>query len=150
MREELIQILEDYPNQKEREFSGNDLAFYILREARDAVANALPSDLRSAFKINASAGQGTWAEVPWIGIFDREITESAIHGYYIVYLFSANMSAEYLSTNQRWTFFRDTFGPRMAREKISIAATALRRMLADIDDMVEERIDLASGRELGV
>jgi len=56
VREELIQILEDYPNQKEREFSGNDLAFYILREARDAVANALPSDLRGTLKVYASAG----------------------------------------------------------------------------------------------
>lgn len=45
----------------------------------------------------ASAGIGYWTEIPWIDVFDREITESAQKGYYVVYLFREDMSGVYLS-----------------------------------------------------
>jgi len=42
-------------------------------------------------------GQGQWAEIPWIGLFNPEVTTSAKRGYYIVYLFSVDMMAVVLS-----------------------------------------------------
>ena len=45
-----------------------------------------------AYKIQGSIGQGNPAEIPWICVFDLEITSSAQDGYYIVYLFKSDMS----------------------------------------------------------
>lgn len=61
-------------------------------------------------QIQASLGQGNWATIPWIAIFDKKITTSASQGYYIVYLFSADMTRLYLSLNQGWLYFANTFG----------------------------------------
>lgn len=48
-------------------------------------------------KIEASVGKGNRASIPWIGIFDPKITQSASHGYYLVYLFSRKGNSVYLS-----------------------------------------------------
>lgn len=38
-----------------------------------------------------SPGKGNWSTVPWVAIFDPSITEAAERGFYVVYLFSADM-----------------------------------------------------------
>src|SRR5690606_22031386 len=44
-----------------------------------------------------SVGQGRWADVPWIGIFDKSITTSAQKGYYVCILFGDNMNSVFLT-----------------------------------------------------
>ena len=53
---------------------------------------------------------GRWAHVPWVGLFDPAITDGAQHGFYIVYLFSADMKRVYLSINQGTTEVKDELG----------------------------------------
>lgn len=55
---------------------------------------------RNRYLIKASYGNSNWANIPWIAIFDKEITVTAQEGYYIVILFNADMSGFYLSLNQ--------------------------------------------------
>ena len=47
--------------------------------------------------VKSAIGMGTFADVPWICIFDDRITEKASDGHYPVYLFSADMESLYLS-----------------------------------------------------
>lgn len=47
-----------------------------------------------------SIGKGQWTNVPWIAIMDNRNTRNIQRGEYVVYLFSEDMSAVYLTLNQ--------------------------------------------------
>ena len=42
------------------------------------------------FDIKGSAGQGQWADIPWIAFLNPSVTDRASQGYYVVYLFQSN------------------------------------------------------------
>lgn len=50
--------------------------------------------------VSASIGQGNKTSYPWLAVLDTRITNSVLKGYYIVYLFSDDMSELYLTFNQ--------------------------------------------------
>lgn len=60
----------------------------------------LPERLRPSFshraQVKGSAGMGTLADVPWVGLFDLEGPASAQHGFYLVYLFAKDGSGVFL------------------------------------------------------
>ena len=56
--------------------------------------------LNEQYVVTGSVGQGNWASVPWIAIMNKAITTSTQRGYYIVYLFSEDMSRLYLTLAQ--------------------------------------------------
>jgi hypothetical protein len=82
-------------------------------------------------------------------VFDKEITESPMRGYFVMYFFRSDMSRVFLSLNQGWMFFRDTYGLELAKEKISTAARAYRKLLGPIGQFGYESISLGTERELG-
>ncbi len=95
------------------------------------------------YLVSGSAGQGSWATVPWIGIFNKAITKTAQEGYYIVYLFPADMSGVYLSLNQGWSFFENNFGVGPGRENIKKVSKSWRNKLhSHLDDFEVTEIDL--------
>jgi hypothetical protein len=103
----LLRVLTNYQTEKETQYSKNKLADFIRNEplSIDIISN-LDS---TKYKISASAGNGQWAVIPWLSIYDRKITESAQEGYYIVYLFTADLSGVYLSLNQGYTFYQKNY-----------------------------------------
>ena len=85
MREMVCKILNDYVLAKTQQFAGHVLGAYFR--------NNIPSIIYKTgivnsqeYLITGSVGQGQWATVPWVCIFDRNITTSATKGIYIVYL----------------------------------------------------------------
>jgi 5-methylcytosine-specific restriction enzyme A len=74
----------------------------LARQLREDAPKALTPLLAEPqrYKVEGSPGQGNWAKVPWISVFDILITESAQSGYYPVYLFRADRAGVYLSLNQ--------------------------------------------------
>ncbi|MBO6515445.1 MAG: DUF3578 domain-containing protein [Bacteroidia bacterium] len=94
----LRETLSNYLLEKANPFTGNWLADAIRNAHTDYLRTILGNDSR--YVVKGSAGQGRWAEIPWIAIMDRFITSTAQSGYYLVYLFSADMSRVYLSLNQ--------------------------------------------------
>lgn len=80
----------------------------------DFIRNVAPTEIQSSigsqsFVVEGSPGQGNWADVPWLAVFDPTITTSATRGYYVVYLFSADMEAVYLCLGQGTTSVREEF-----------------------------------------
>jgi 5-methylcytosine-specific restriction protein A len=73
-------------------------------------------ELPEIYSVKASAGNGSWAKVPWIAIFNKLVTESVMSGFYCVYLFRADFSGVYLSFNQGIADKRDQFGLGVSRE----------------------------------
>lgn len=98
-------ILKCYANECKQEFVNNNLA----KQIRHEFPNSISEILNNRYKVSGSAGMSKWAKVPWIGIFDEEISTSAQAGYDVVYLFAEDMQGVYLSVNQGYTYFRNLY-----------------------------------------
>ena len=62
----------------------------FIREAPPLELMLLAKE-QERYKVEGSPGQGNWAKVPWISVFDLLVTDSAQRGYYPVYLFRNDM-----------------------------------------------------------
>jgi 5-methylcytosine-specific restriction protein A len=107
------------------------------------------SAVSKKYKVEGSIGKTNFAQVPWICVFDLDITESAQEGYYIVYLFKADMSGLYLSLNQGWTQYESAYTQNVARLKIKKNSLQARKRLKSIGDFELKEIELLATRPLG-
>jgi hypothetical protein len=98
IREKLLYIMNNYVSAKAQPFGGNALGSYVRNDVPKEFQK-LPC-LNDKYVVTGSVGQGNWASVPWIAIMNKEITTSTQRGYYIVYLFSEDMSRLYLTLAQ--------------------------------------------------
>ena len=123
-----------------------------------AILNEIPariekylSDRKLAhlYKVKGSIGNGNIARVPWVGIFRKEITENAENGYYIVLLFSENMSSCYLSLNQGITAVEQRYTKNYALKKMEEAANHAWSYLEPSPELWRGKIPLASTGDLG-
>ncbi|NYR09202.1 DUF3578 domain-containing protein [Psychrobacter sp. BI730] len=148
MQKLLLNILENYKLAKLNDLTDHELAIYVRKKSVDILAHAISVDIER-YKLKGSVGQGQWADVPWIAVFDKSITQSATEGYYIVYLFRADMSGVYLSLNQGWTYFKDKYKTKLGREKITQVSNAWKDELSSaLNDFSYEKIDLKNGGKI--
>jgi 5-methylcytosine-specific restriction protein A len=112
-----LNILDQYSAATLSPLKNNQLAQYIRTDTKEIISSSINLDPQR-YRVHGSSGQGQWAVVPWIAIFDLEITNTATHGYYIVYLFTADMQGVYLSLNQGWTYYENEYGGKIGLEKI--------------------------------
>jgi 5-methylcytosine-specific restriction enzyme A len=103
----LTKFKDEYLKASSLVLKDNKFANYTRTDAIELVENVLQ---REDLKVSISVGQGNWAEIPWIGIFNPEITETATAGIYVVYLFSADMRSVYLCQGQGVTSVKNEFG----------------------------------------
>jgi len=140
-------------NKKSVKVSENPIASIILKTLPENVLRE-SNLLTEEYKIEGSVGKGNISEIPWICIFDKEITESAEKGYYIVFLIRADQSGFYLSLNQGWTQYEKAY-KTLARKEIKSNANKLKKILKGIEGFSFSEIDLkgnsdlAKGYELG-
>ncbi len=100
-------VFEEMVSAKERPLRGDSFADWFCNDARVIVEEILQ---RPDLVVDASAGKGNWAEVPWIGVFNPENTNSATTGIYVVYLFAPDGKRVFLSQGQGVTRVREEFG----------------------------------------
>ena len=80
------------------------------------IHNALPQVLNawtpnsSRYLIRASDGMGNLLRTPWVATMNREVTESAQEGYYLVYLFSADLKTLVLALGFGAQQFENAYG----------------------------------------
>ncbi|MFB0843451.1 MrcB family domain-containing protein [Paenibacillus oleatilyticus] len=98
IREHLEQVMRDYISAKTKPFSGHQLGT-LFRKTIPEQLRRLPF-IDEHYKIQGSIGQGNWANIPWIAILDKRITETTQRGEYVVYLFAEDMSCVYLTLAQ--------------------------------------------------
>lgn len=118
----------------------NEVANSLLIESK------LPS---KSYLQEGSIGAGNLVEIPWICIFDKEITLSAQNGYYIVFLFRSDMSGVYMSLNQGWTQYKNRYGAKIGREEIHKSAVRLKGYLKSNQGFSFEPINLMAKGNLG-
>lgn len=100
IRDILLDILSNYGAEKKTRFAQNKFINKIKSHYTEDISKIVAKDYGERYKVNASCGNGRWADCPWIAIFDSVVTSSAQYGYYIVYLFDKDMDCVYLSLNQ--------------------------------------------------
>jgi 5-methylcytosine-specific restriction protein A len=128
IREAITEILSDYSFAKSQSFSGHRLAKVVRRDLPSAVQAIIVED---RYLIEGSAGQGQWAEVPWVAVFGRLITKTARQGFYIVYLFRSDLNGVYLSLNQEVTSMREVYGTD-AKKSLVVRAADFRARLGSV------------------
>jgi len=95
----LENIMAQYVQAKSTAFKGHPLGT-VFRQTLPSKLKALPFLDEDFYKTEGSIGQGRWADVPWLAVLDKRITDSTQHGEYVVYLFAKDMSAIYLTLAQ--------------------------------------------------
>lgn len=142
-------IANSYLTQSENDFSDNPICKIITKKLPKLIVERANIN-SSNYSVTGSAGKGQFAEIPWIAVFRRSITETATKGIYIVYLYTADMKGIYLSLNQGFTFFREKFGTKKGREEIRKVASFLQRSCNTIPEELKlETIDLKAVGTLG-
>lgn len=101
-------LVEEYPKAMKDEFKSNPVANFIRTEIPEYIKEITNDNQR--YIIQGSPGKGNWANIPWIAIFDRFITDTVQDGYYVVYLVKEDFSGIYLSLNQGVTTVQKQYG----------------------------------------
>ena len=132
-------ILHNYNIENKKAFKNNPLAKFIRNDLVKQFQR------HTTLKVKGSCGQGQWATVPWLGIFDDRMTESAQKGIYIVLLFKADMSGVYLSLNQGVTYYNEVIKSNKI-DTNKIAIKFVRYNLYQINGFVIEHIKIYNSR----
>jgi len=144
LKKNIDNILDNYLNQSKETFGNNDLASKI-RNNYSYDINAIFSKNRNIFS-KCSPGQGQWAKIPWLGVFDTRMTSTATKGIYVCILFKEDMSGFYLTLNQGVTYLNKNY----AKIKIPLNREVKKWILGKIEskkDFIEDSIALYSSKE---
>lgn len=98
LNKSLNHILQTYSQAKTEAFANHSLGT-LFRKTLPEQLRLLPF-ISEHIRIQGSVGQGNWATVPWLALMDTRLTKSTQYGEYVVYLFTEDMSAVYLTFNQ--------------------------------------------------
>ena len=149
MREVVEKIFNEYISAKEEPFGGHPLGIYFRNDIPKHIYGTGLVDSKD-YLVTGSVGQGNWAMVPWVCVFDRRITTSAKKGVYIVYLLEKNGKSLYLTLNQGCTELRSS---HTKRETIQIMREKAAQIVETVDShgfQVDGAINLGDGlSELG-
>ena len=140
-------VMDNYLNAKRQPFTSNPMATLIRNSFRDEIYKTgfITPD---KFVVSGSPGQGNWASIPWIGIFNKSITTTATKGIYIVYLFSSDCESVYLTLNQGCTELRNSLGRVGAVEVMKKVADEIISTIDSRGFSIGDNINLKDSREL--
>ena len=143
----LSQVAGGWVKAKNEQFTaGHPIAKLLRGDLVKVIKSIL--DSKNDYLVEASAGRGRWADVPWLSILNPALTESTQSGIYPVYLFRSDGSGVYLSLGFGTTDLRERFGTAEAKQK----AEELRKNIRSSDLRLQswdEEIDLRSNTPLG-
>lgn len=144
IQEIVNKILNEYVACKKQPFAGHPLGIFFRNEIPNEIYNTGIVNSKD-YLITGSVGQGNWATIPWVCIFDREITTSATKGVYIVYLLAKDGNTLYLTFNQGCTKIREN---NSKKDTIKIMRQNAAQIVAKIDSRgfaTDENINLGDG-----
>ena len=131
MREFIESVLNDYVVAKKSTFAGHPMGTYFRNDIPNIIYNT--GIVNSATHlITGSVGQGNWATVPWVCVFDRTVTTSATKGAYIAYLLSKDGQTLYLAFDLGCTDIRKE---NSKKDTIKI----MRQMASEIASRIDSR-----------
>ena len=103
------------------------------------IANNI-KELYPEYLVRSSCGQGRLSDVPWICIFNDNITKKAEKGLYVAILFKSDMTGFYLCLNQGMQTFIDNYGTK-GYDYLNLMSNYFREQIKSDDDFIN-KIDL--------
>ncbi|WP_158698119.1 MrcB family domain-containing protein [Staphylococcus simulans] len=83
-------------------------------------------------KIGGSVGAGNYSNVPWVAIFNPEISTTTQEGYYLVYLFHPEGKGVYLVLEQGWKAINKIYNKK-AKENALVLSKEMLKYVEDND-----------------
>lgn len=97
----LKKFMEEYESELNAARKDKDFKRPLGNIVRKDIAHLIGAQLQeNIYKVKGSVGAGSWADVPWVGVFDKRVTTSAQRGVYIVYLLNKTTKELFLTLNQ--------------------------------------------------
>jgi 5-methylcytosine-specific restriction protein A len=122
----LEDTLAHLPRALSEPFTAHPLGQLLVKQAPLALGEVVTGP---GYKIQGSPGRGRWAQTVWAAVFDELETDTAQHGFYLVYLFRGDGRGVYLSLNQGTTAVHAEVGGRryleVLRDRSAVAAGLL-------------------------
>lgn len=154
---EISEVLKDFASFFAEESDNSDKvdsnfhSYPLITEILPFLFSKMSNLDANKYAFKGSMGNGRIANIPWIAVFDKEITKQATEGYYIVYLFREDMQGLYLSLNQGFTQYGiNDRGRKEAKKNANKALELLRStegFSSNID--LQNKGNLAKGYEAG-
>jgi len=148
----LERILGGYSQATSEPFNTSHPIWADFLAVKESLEESEPVRKKSDLAVRPSAGQGNWAKVPWIAVFDRRETQTIRDGVYVVYLFRQDSSGVYLTLNQGVTKPRAEMGATTAREMLTAKAAAIRDRFLSLGEegfVLDDMVDLHAEPGLG-
>ena len=101
---------------------------------------------KNKYLIKSSTGAGQKNEIPWLCIFNKNVTSSATQGIYICFLFRKDMSGFYLVLGQGITTFENLY-KKDKFENITKVADYFKNLI-NVENFSKEKIDLRSNNKI--
>ncbi|MFB6158984.1 MAG: MrcB family domain-containing protein [Candidatus Nanohalobium sp.] len=147
LKETLEEILEEYSDRPDR-FSGDARIYKLLDKKAPNFAKHIVNkntDFGEAeFEFEGSAGQGNWANTPWVAVLHPDETDTTQEGVYVVYLFDPENEVVYATLNQGVTELENEHGRRKAREILEERAEEIRDQVR-LDGFSTEQPEFSGG-----
>lgn len=149
LKELFTKLTNDYYKSTREVFSGHPIGT-LVRSTIPAAIFKTGIISENEYEIKGSVGQGNWATIPWLCIFDRQITTTAQEGIYIVYLLSNDGSSLYLTLNQGCTKVKESKGKDGAIQYLHKTAQEIQKIIKTSEFQFGPNINLGSNiSELG-
>ncbi|MFJ5322109.1 MrcB family domain-containing protein [Pectobacterium parvum] len=129
-------------------FTNNPIANLLRKDLRKEIEDIV-SQFDLTYEVEASAGAGNWANVPWVSILNPKITSTTQAGIYPVYLFKADGSGFYLSLHQGTTSPAKKWGRKVAEERAEHIKKQLLNTIPGLESWGIKDINLTADTPLG-
>ena len=126
---------------KDKDFK-RPLGNIVRKDITSLIGEKIPKNI---YKLKGSVGAGSWADVPWIAVFDKRITTSAQRGVYIVYLLNKDTKELFLTLNQGVTdVAQGGAGNSKATDNLQDRAVSIRSKIGYFKGLENGLIDTGS------
>ncbi|MEG4500215.1 DUF3578 domain-containing protein [Microcoleus sp. F10-C6] len=99
LRESLEKIIFEYPLVSSDNFKEHSFASYVRNLVPTSISASL--ELPEIYTVKASAGNGSWAKVPWIAIFNKLVTRVSSRGFTVfIYFAPTSLAFIFLSIKE--------------------------------------------------
>ncbi len=139
----LQQIFSMWAVEKNKPFRQNSLVSFITKDFKREISSRVHPKFAD-LKVDASAGQGNWADVPWLSFLNPKITQTTSDGIYPAYLFGADGSGVYLTLMFGTEVPQENLGKMEAQERFAVIAYFLLHKVVGLAGWSNAEINLKS------
>ena len=142
----LEQFVKRFGEVRETAFRRDDTLWDLGERVCERIRGLDAVKSRPDIVVDWSVGKGVWANVPWIALLNRNVTQTTQDGVYVVFLISQDLSRVYLNLAQGVTRVVDQLGQTEGAAALVERAERYRR---ELPELITQGFELSSDVELG-